>query len=485
MTAGPHRGTERVDAVVIGAGPNGLAAAIMLARAGHSVGVIEAAETPGGGARSAEVTLPGFVHDVCSAIYPFGRIAPFFRESGLAQAIDWVEPPLALAHPLDDGSAIVVGRDVERTIRGLGEDGPAYARLVGGLVPRWPSLLDDVLAPLHVPLWPPRTLRLALFGLNAIQSASSLARRFRGDAARALLAGVAAHSILRLTEPVSGAAALVMLASAHADGWPFPAGGASRIPDAMTAELERLGGWMRTGRRVERMEDLPPHRVALFDVAPRRLLEIADDRLGGRYRRALERFQHGPGIFKLDLALDGPPPWRAPELLQAGTIHVGGTFEEIARAEADAHAGRIPQRPFLIVAQPSLFDPLRAPAGRHTLWAYSHVPHGSSADLTEPILDQLERFAPGLRARILATTSTGPPELEAYNPNDVGGDIGGGRMDLGQLFNRPAWPFNPYSTPDPSIFLCSASTPPGGGVHGMCGYHAARSAARRLRQPAH
>ncbi|HEY7736824.1 MAG TPA: NAD(P)/FAD-dependent oxidoreductase [Candidatus Limnocylindrales bacterium] len=477
--------SDRVDAVVVGAGPNGLAAAIMLARAGHSVRVLEAADTAGGGARSAELTLPGFIHDVCSAVYPFGRITPFFRESGLGGGIDWIEPPLALGHPLDDGSAVVVGRDIERTIADLGPDGSAYRRLVGSLVPGWPDLLADVLGPFHIPLWPPRTIRLGLFGLNAIQSANALARRFRGDASRALLAGVAAHSILRLTEPASGAAGLVMLASAHVDGWPFPAGGASRIPEAMTAELARLGGAVETGRKVTRMDDLPPHRVALFDTAPSALLEIAGDRLQGRYRRALERFQHGPGVFKLDLALDGPVPWRAPELAQVGTVHVGGTFEEIARAEADAHAGRVPSRPFVIVAQPSLFDPSRAPAGSHTVWAYSHVPHGSTADLTEPILAQLERFAPGLRARILASRTTSPADLEAYNPNDIGGDIAGGRMDLGQLFTRPAWRLDPYSTPDPSIFLCSASTPPGGGVHGMCGYHAARSAARRLRQPAH
>jgi phytoene dehydrogenase-like protein len=472
---------ETVDAVVVGSGPNGLAAAISLARAGHSVTVIEAAATVGGGARSAELTLPGFVHDVCSAIYPFGRISPFFREADLARhGLRWVEPPASLGHPLDDGTAVIVERDVAATAAQLGEDAAAYRGLFEGLVRDWDAIQPDILAPFHVPLSPRRAIRLGLFGLDALQSATSLARRFRGARARALLAGAAAHSIIRLTEPASGAAALVMLATAHRDGWPFPVGGAGRIPEAMAAELTALGGQIETNKTVGSMADLPPHRAALFDVTPRQLASIAGDRLGGGYRRALERFRYGPGVFKLDIALDGPIPWTATDLLRCGTVHLGGTLEEIARSEADVSAGRAPARPYVLLAQPSLFDPFRAPEGKHTVWAYCHVPNGSTANQTEPILDQIERFAPGFRDRILGMAATAPANLEAYDANDIGGDIAGGRLDLGQLFTRPAWRIDPYSTPDPSIFICSASTPPGGGVHGMCGWQAARSAARRL-----
>jgi phytoene dehydrogenase-like protein len=473
--------SEVLDAVVVGGGPNGLAAAIALAREGRSVRLVEGAPTVGGGVRSAEVTLPGFVHDVCSSIHPFGRTSPFFASLDLGGRIPWIEPPYSLGHPLDDGSAVLVERDVDATASRLGRDADAYRRLFGWLVRDWDSLLPDLLGPFHVPLEPPRTLRLARFGLLAIQSATSVARRFRGEPARALLGGAAAHSLLRLNEPVSAAATLVMLASAHADGWPFPEGGAGRIPDALAAELKRLGGSIETGRSISRIDELPPHRVALFDVAPRQLLTIAGPRLAGGFRRALERFRYGPGVFKLDLALDGPIPWRAAELSGAGTVHLGGTFEEIARSEAEVAAGRTSASPFVLLAQHSLFDRTRAPEGGHTVWAYCHVPNGSAADMTEPILSQIERFAPGFRERILLKTPTGPALLEAYNPNNIGGDIAGGRNDLRQLFTRPSLRlFDPYSTPDPGIFLCSASTPPGGGVHGMCGLHAARSAGRRF-----
>lgn len=475
---------SRVDAVVVGAGPNGLAAAIELARAGRSVHVIEGAETVGGGVRSAELTLPGVVHDACSAIYPFGRTSPFF--AGVADALAghglrWIEPPLAIAHPLDDAPTVIVTRDVTATAAGLGPDARAYEALLGPLVRDWDALSPQLLAPFHVPLRPLAAVRLARFGWSAIQSAAAVARRFRGERARALVAGAAAHSQIGLTEPTSAAAALVMLATAHHDGWPLTAGGASRITQAMADELRALGGTIETGWMVRRIEELPAHRVALLDLTPRQVLEVAPGRFRGRYRRALERFRYGPGAFKVDLVLDGPIPWRDPRVARAGTVHVGGTFEEIARAEAQVAAGRIPERPFVLLAQPSLFDPSRAAEGRHTVWAYCHVPNGSPVDMTEPILRQVERFAPGFRDRIVASRSTGPAALEAYNPNDVGGDIAGGRMDLGQLFTRPAARLDPYSTPDPSLFLCSASTPPGGGVHGMCGWHAARSALRRLR----
>jgi phytoene dehydrogenase-like protein len=470
-----------IDAVVVGGGPNGLAAAIALAREGRSVHLFEAAATVGGGVRSAELTLPGFVHDVCSAIHPFGRTSPFFASLDLGAGLRWIEPPYSLGHPLDDGSAVLVERDVDATASRLGSDADAYRRLFGWLVRDWDSLMPELLAPFHVPLRPLRALRLARFGLLAIQSATSIARRFQDEPARALLAGASAHSLIRLSEPLSGAAGLVMLASAHADGWPFPEGGAERIPDALAAELKRLGGSIETGRPISRLDELPPHRVALFDVGPRQMLEIAGARLSGGYRRALERFRYGPGVFKIDLALDAPIPWRAAELSRAGTVHLGGTLEEIVRSEADVAAGRPPARPFVLLAQHTLFDPTRAPEGRHTVWAYCHVPNGSTADMTEPILTQIERFAPGFRERILLTSPTGPAQLEAYNANNVGGDIAGGRNDLGQLFTRPSWRLlDPYSTADPGIFLCSASTPPGGGVHGMCGLHAARSAGRRL-----
>jgi len=471
-----------VDAVVVGAGPNGLAAAITLAGEGRSVTVFEAASTVGGGVRSAELTLPGYIHDVCSAIYPFGRTSPFFRATNLeAEGLRWVQPKFAIGHPLGDGTAVLLERDVDATAAGLGPDSDAYRRTLGPIVRGWDRLMPDVLAPFHVPLSPPAAIRLARFGWLAIRSASSLGRRFRGERARAMFGGAAAHSQIGLTEPISAAAGLVMLATAHHDGWPLPIGGASRLSEALAGRLISLGGTIVTGRRIDRLDELPPHRVALLDLAPQQVVAIAADRLPHGYRRRLSRYRAGPGTFKLDLALDGPIPWRAQGLDQAGTVHVGGTFEEIARSEADVARGRVAERPFVLLAQQSRFDRSRAPDGRETVWAYCHVPNASATDMTEPILGQIERFAPGFRDRILAISPMGPAQFEAYNANDVGGDIGGGRFDLRQLFTRPSLRvFDPYSTPDPGIFLCSASTPPGGGVHGMPGLHAARSALRRL-----
>jgi phytoene dehydrogenase-like protein len=491
MTAGGRTVAARtpVDAVVVGSGPNGLAAAISLARDGRQVTVLEGASTVGGGMRTAELTLPGFRHDVCSTVHPFGRISPFLASLDLARhGLRWVEPPAALGHPFDDGTAVLVRRDVAATaaqldVGGSGgaRDAAAYRRLFGPLVEHWSDLMPGILGPFRIPLHPVRAVRLAAFGLDAIRSATSLARRFEGTRARGLFAGAAAHSILGLTEPISGAAALVMLATAHVDGWPSPEGGSAQLAAALEAELALLGGGIVRDHWVTRLEDLPPHEVALFDVAPRRLASIAGEALPAAYRRSLERYRHGAGVFKLDLAIEGDIPWRAPELAEAGTVHLGGTFEEIARAEGLVAKGRLPERPFVLLAQTSRFDRTRAPAGRNTVWAYCHVPNGSPADMTEPILAQIERFAPGFRERVLDLRTTGPAELEAANPNDVGGDIGGGRMDLGQLFTRPTWRFvEPYATPNPSIYLCSAATPPGGGIHGMCGAHAARAAARRL-----
>jgi phytoene dehydrogenase-like protein len=472
---------DALDAVVVGAGPNGLAAALTLAREGRSVQVLERAADVGGGSRSAELTLPGFVHDVCSSIHPFGRTSPFFREAELERhGLRWIEPPAALAHPLDGGGAVIVTRDVDATAQGLGADRDAYRRLLGPVVRSFDTLLPDILAPFHVPLRPRRALSLAWFGLNALQPATWVGRRFRDEPARALFAGVAAHSVLRLDEPISSAAGIALLASAHDDGWPFPAGGAGEIPKALTAALLDLGGQVSTDRAVDRLADLPRSRLALFDTSPGTLERVAATRLPDGYRERLRGVRYGPAVFKLDLALDGPIPWQNEDVALAGTVHLGGTFEEIQASEEAASNGELHPRPYVLLAQHSLFDRTRAPEGKHTVWAYCHVPHGSTADASEAILGQVERFAPGFRERVLAMQKTTPADLEAANPNDVGGDISGGRLDLRQLFTRPVARLDPYSTPDPRLFLCSSSTPPGGGVHGMCGWHAAHSALRRL-----
>ena len=472
---------QTLDAVVVGAGPNGLAAAITLAREGRSVHVLERADEAGGGARSAEATLPGFVHDTCSAVHPFGRTSPFFARAGLERhGLRWIDPPAAMAHPLDGGRAVLVTRDVETTARPLGRDWDAYRRLFGPLARHFDALIPDLLAPFHIPLRPGRALGMAWFGFHAVQPASLLARRFRTDPARAVLAGVAAHSLLRLDEPVSGGGAMLLLGAAHHDGWPFPEGGAGRITDALVSEARSRGAAIETGRSVEQLTDLPGSRIAIFDTGPRALADVAGARLPGRYTKKLRGFRYGPAVFKLDIAVDGPIPWQNETISLAGTVHLGGTFEEIAASEADANAGRLSPRPFVLLAQQSLFDATRAPAGKHAIWAYCHVPHRSTADRTDAIVGQIERFAPGFRDRILAIKATTPADLEAYNPNNVGGDMTGGRMDLRQLFTRPVARRDPYATPDPRLFLGSSSTPPGGGVHGMCGWHAAHSALRRL-----
>jgi phytoene dehydrogenase-like protein len=454
-------------AVVIGSGPNGLAAAITMARAGWDVTVHEASEAIGGGVRSEELTLPGFTHDVCSAIHPLGRDSPFFRD--LELPVDWVQPDAPAAHPLDDGTAVITERSLLATAEALAEDRGPYLHVFDRVVSRWSDYEPVVLGP-FLPR-PNRLLHavdlsLARVGLS---SAHGLSKRFRSERARALLAGHAAHSMLPLETRPSGGVGLFLIATAHVSGWGFPRGGSQRLADALGDRLQELGGEIHTASAVD---ELPRADVVLADVVPRELLRIAGDRLPSHYAHALRRYRHGPGVFKLDWALDGPIPWTANDCRRAATVHVGGTFEEIAESERSPGA----ERPYVLLTQPSLFDDSRAPAGKHTAWAYCHVPSGSTADMTARMEAQVERFAPGFRDLILARHAIGPADFERRNRNIVGGDINGGLMDLRQLFFRPVRKLVPYRTPLRGVYLCSSSTPPGGGVHGMCGYSAALTA---------
>lgn len=471
---------ESYDAVVVGSGPNGLAAAITLARAGLSVVVLEAKGQVGGGLRSAELTLPGFTHDICSAIHPFGRGSPFFRSLPLEQhGLTWVEPPLPLAHPLEGGEAAVLRRSLDATSEGLGRDAAAYRWLMAPSVRHWERLEEDILGPLL--RLPGHPLELARFGLRAGPPAAWVARGlFREEPARALFGGIAAHTILPFHQLTTSAIAVVLGTLGHTVGWPFPQGGAQRLADALTAYLQSLGGEVVVNAPVTRFDALPKAKAVLFDLTPRQLLEIMGERLPDAYRRRLSRYRYGAGAFKVDYALDGPVPWLAEACAQAGTVHLGGTFQEIASAEREVALGRHPARPYVLVAQQSLFDPTRAPGGHHTLWAYCHVPHGSTVDMTRAIDAQLERFAPGFAGRVIAKSVRTPADLERYNPNYIGGDINGGVADLLQLVARPTLQPNPYKTPFKGVYLCSASTPPGGGVHGMSGFHAAQRALAAL-----
>ena len=464
--------TPEFDAVVIGSGPNGLSAAITLQQAGLSVLILEAKQTIGGGLRSEELTLPGFIHDVCSAIHPLAAGSPFFNSLPLKKyGLEFIYPEIAAAHPFDGGAEAILKGSVEETANNLGIDSRSYFELLAPLVKRWPDLAPDILAPLHYPKYP---LDLASFGLNALKSAFSLAQRFKSKEARGLWAGMAAHSMQSLSNSTSAAAGLVLLATGHAKGWPVPKGGSKNIALSLAAYFLALGGKIETGIHVKSMSDIPASRILLFDLTPKQILEIAGERFSTVYKWQLQRYRYGMGVFKIDWALGGPIPFTSSGCLGAGTVHLGNTFEEIAYGEQMISEGQHPEKPFVLLAQQSLIDPSRAPQGKHTAWAYCHVPNGSEKDMTEAIEKQVERFAPGFMDLILAKHTMNTKEMEVYNPNYIGGDINGGVIDIGQLFTRPALRISPYRTSAKGIYICSSSTPPGGGVHGMCGYHAAK-----------
>jgi phytoene dehydrogenase-like protein len=462
------------DAVVVGSGPNGLAAAITLQQAGLSVMLLEAKSSIGGGMRTEALTLPGFRHDVCSAIHPMALESPFFQSLPLeSYGLEWILPPVSIAHPMKDGSATLVYRSLKDTARELGIDEEAFLQLMQPMLDRWPKIKDDILGPFHFPRHP---MAMAGFGLKALASASSIAKRFQTPAAKALWAGMAAHSMIPLDKTSSAAIGLVLLTAAHMRGWPMAKGGSSSIADALSAYFVSLGGKIETNCLIQKMEQIPSAKAILFDLTPRQLLSIAGDRLSAFYKWQLNKYRYGMGAFKIDWALEAPIPFAAADCRQAGTIHIGASIEEISNSESQAWKGNHTDQPFVLLSQQSLFDPSRAPAGKQTAWAYCHTPNGSTKDMTLAIEQQVERFAPGFRKLIMARHTMNTAQLEAYNPNYVGGDINGGAIDIGQLFTRPALRSSPYRSSAKGLYLCSSATPPGGGVHGMCGWHAAKKA---------
>ena len=467
---------EEYDAIVVGAGPNGLSAAIVLAEAGLSVLVVERAGTIGGSARSEELTLPGFVHDVGAAVVPLAVGSPFFQSLSLkSHGLEFIQPPVALAHPFDNGAAATLAGSVQDTAQTLGVDGDAYRNLLAQIAAQWSVLAQDLLSPFR---WPEHPVDFVKFGLKGMLPATTLASRFKTTEAKALLAGMAAHSFQPLTGLTTSAIALMLMGAGHARGWPVAQGGTQSIANALGSCFESLGGKIELNREVNNISDLPEAKAVLFDLTPRQIVRIAGNRFSNNYRKRLENYRYGAGVFKIDWALHEPIPFLNADCRKAGTVHLGGTLEEIKRAEQMTIDGHLPEKPFVLLAQPSLFDPSRSPAGKHTAWAYCHVPNGSIVDLTERIERQVERFAPGFREIILARHTMNTAQFEDWNPNCIGGDINGGNMDWKQFLTRPVISSNPYRTSNPDLYICSSSTPPGGGVHGMCGYNAARAALR-------
>ena len=463
----------KYDAVVIGSGPNGLAAAITLQKAGLKTLVLEGKETPGGGLRTLELTLPGFRHDICSSIHPMTLVSPFFREIPLDDlGVEWLHAPIAASHSIDRERIVEFHHSLEKTSQGLGSDSGSYQRLMTPIVRDLELLANDFLGPLKLP---GNFMATSSFGIKALQSAEGLTqRRFYEEEARALFAGMAAHAAVPLNYLASSAVALILMAAGHRYGWPFPKGGAQRIADALISHYRKLGGEVKTGFQIDSLQDLPNAGKYLFDVAPRNLLTIAGNRLPKGYRRQLNRYEHGAGAFKVDWALDKPIPFLNRSLAESGTVHIGGSFTEMAAGELAIDRGKLPKRPFILLAQHSRFDPERAPSGKHTAWAYCHVPHGSKADMTDTIEAEIEKIAPGFRDSVLGKHTISADQFSSFNPNIIGGDINNGKQKFSQLFTRPSWRLSPYTTPDNDIFICSSATPPGGGVHGMCGFHAAK-----------
>jgi len=466
------------DAIVVGSGPNGLAAAILLQQSGLSVLLLEGKSTIGGGLRSAELTLPGYLHDICSAVHPLAVSSPFFEQLPLSEhGLEYIYPEIAAAHPFDNGTAALLKHSVIETARLLGADEQAYLKLMQPVVKDWPLIAPDVLGPLHYPKYP---FAMARFGLSALTSATHLAKQFKTPGAKGLFAGMAAHAIQPLTNLTTSAIALVLMAAGHLKGWPIPKGGSNQIANALASYFISLGGKIETDFYVKSLEQLPSAHAVLFDITPKQLLQIAGHRFSSIYKWQLERYRYGPGVYKIDWALDAPIPFKAKECTKAGTIHIGNTLQEIADGEQQIWDGKTPEKPFVLLAQPSLFDASRAPQGKHTAWAYCHVPNGSTKDMTATIENQVERFAPGFKDTILAKHTMNTAQIEEYNPNYIGGDINGGVIDIGQLFTRPVLRWSPYKTSAKGIYICSSSTPPGGGVHGMCGYNAAKRALKDI-----